>query len=181
MSDQQLAIFWMIAIGVFLWQILWSMNRLNVTERRVADQTNKHFDTVMGFLKILSEMERRLAKTDQELEEIRQRLNLSSDEGEGGETMRKHAIILQYDPREDNYVATFPDLPDCMARGSTYDEALKNGLDAMEKWITEKEQQVLTPREGEEELGFYHDLGFTDQQIAESTERLENLPEVEDE
>lgn len=46
-----------------------------------------------------------------------------------------YSMVLEWDPRDDIYVATVPVLPGCRTHGVTLDEAVRNGREAMELWI----------------------------------------------
>lgn len=49
--------------------------------------------------------------------------------------MYKYEIIIYWSREDDAYVAEVPELPGCMAHGSTYEEAIKNVQDAIQLWI----------------------------------------------
>ena len=49
--------------------------------------------------------------------------------------MLKYQIIIFWSDEDDLYVTYAPELPGCMAHGDTYEDALKNIMDAMEFWI----------------------------------------------
>jgi len=49
--------------------------------------------------------------------------------------MYKYEIIIYWSRKDDAYVAEVPELPGCMAHGSTYGEAIKNVQDAIQLWI----------------------------------------------
>lgn len=49
--------------------------------------------------------------------------------------MYKYEIIIYWSRKDDAYVAEVPELPGCMAHGSTYEEAIKNVQDAIQLWI----------------------------------------------
>ena len=46
-----------------------------------------------------------------------------------------YSMILEWDPRDDIYIATVPELPGCRTHGATLEEAVANGREAMELWI----------------------------------------------
>ena len=48
-------------------------------------------------------------------------------------------MVIQWDPRDDIYVVTVPELPGCRTHGATYEEAIKNALEAIELWILDAE------------------------------------------
>ena len=49
--------------------------------------------------------------------------------------MHKYEIIIFWSNEDEAFVAEVPELPGCMAHGSTQDEALANIRDAMDLWI----------------------------------------------
>ncbi len=46
-----------------------------------------------------------------------------------------YSMIIQWDDRSDVYVVSVPELPGCMTHGKTYDEAVRQGQDAIDSWI----------------------------------------------
>ena len=49
--------------------------------------------------------------------------------------MHKYEIIIYWSKEDDAYVAEVPELPGCMAHGSTYESATANANDAIQLWI----------------------------------------------
>ena len=49
--------------------------------------------------------------------------------------MDKYEMIIWWSDEDDAFVVDIPELPGCMAHGSTREEALKNANDAMEFWL----------------------------------------------
>jgi predicted RNase H-like HicB family nuclease len=49
--------------------------------------------------------------------------------------MTKYEIIIFWSEIDQAFVADVPELPGCLAHGSTYENALKNVQDAMRLWI----------------------------------------------
>ena len=47
----------------------------------------------------------------------------------------KYEIILYWSDADEAFVAEVPELPGCMADGSTYDEALNNARVVIDEWI----------------------------------------------
>ena len=45
------------------------------------------------------------------------------------------SVFMQYDPQDEIYVASIPELSGCMAHGETKEEALKEIETAKELWI----------------------------------------------
>lgn len=50
--------------------------------------------------------------------------------------IKHYSMIIQWDERDNIYVVNVPELPGCMTHGKTYEEALQQGQDAIESWIT---------------------------------------------
>lgn len=48
---------------------------------------------------------------------------------------KKYEIIIFWSSEDDAYVAEVPELPGCMADGSTYQEALSNAEQIIDEWI----------------------------------------------
>ena len=46
-----------------------------------------------------------------------------------------YSMILEWDPRDSIFVVTVPELPGCRTHGKTYEEAVKQGQEAIEGWI----------------------------------------------
>jgi len=49
--------------------------------------------------------------------------------------MSKYEIIIYWSKDDDSFVAEVPELPGCMADGSTYQEALANAEVIISEWI----------------------------------------------
>jgi len=49
--------------------------------------------------------------------------------------MSKYEVIIYWSGEDDAYVAEIPELPGCMADGSTYQEALANAEVVIDEWI----------------------------------------------
>ena len=49
--------------------------------------------------------------------------------------MAEYSIFMQYDPQDNIFVASIPELPGCMAHGDTKEDALKEIKIAKELWI----------------------------------------------
>jgi predicted RNase H-like HicB family nuclease len=47
-----------------------------------------------------------------------------------------YSMIIQWDEDDKIFVVTVPELPGCITHGRTYEEAVKQGQDAIESWIT---------------------------------------------
>ena len=46
-----------------------------------------------------------------------------------------YSMVIQWSEEDHVYIVTVPDLPGCVTHGSTYEEAAKQGQDAIESWI----------------------------------------------
>ena len=46
-----------------------------------------------------------------------------------------YSMVIQWDPRDNIYVVTVPELPGCRTHGKTYAEAIQNALEVIELWI----------------------------------------------
>jgi predicted RNase H-like HicB family nuclease len=46
-----------------------------------------------------------------------------------------YSMVIEWDPDDQIYVVTVPELPGCMTHGKTYEEAVRQGKDAIETWI----------------------------------------------
>lgn len=49
--------------------------------------------------------------------------------------IKHYSMVIQWDPRDDIYVVSVPELPGCKTHGKTYEEAVRQGQDAIESWI----------------------------------------------
>ena len=49
--------------------------------------------------------------------------------------MYKYEVIIYWSDEDNAYIAEVPELPGCMADGSTYEAALKNVRIIIEEWI----------------------------------------------
>ena len=49
--------------------------------------------------------------------------------------MYKYETIIYWSEEDQSFIADVPELPGCMAHGSTPDEALKNAQEAMQLWL----------------------------------------------
>ena len=46
-----------------------------------------------------------------------------------------YSMMIEWDPQDEIYVARVPELPGCVTHGKTYEEAVRQGRDAIESWI----------------------------------------------
>ena len=63
--------------------------------------------------------------------------------------MYKYEVIIYWSIEDSAYIAEVPELPGCMADGSTHEEALKNVRIIIEEWIgtaQELGRQIPVPK-----------------------------------
>ena len=53
---------------------------------------------------------------------------------------RHYSIVIQWDPRDNIYIASVPELPGCRTHGDTYEEALKNALEVIDLWVEDAQR-----------------------------------------
>lgn len=46
-----------------------------------------------------------------------------------------YSMIIQWDEDDKIFVVNVPELPGCMTHGKTYEEAVKQGKEAIEGWL----------------------------------------------
>ena len=51
------------------------------------------------------------------------------------ETYRHYSMLIEWSDEDQVYIVTVPELPGCKTHGSTYEEAVRQGQDAIETWI----------------------------------------------
>ena len=44
-------------------------------------------------------------------------------------------MVIEWSDEDQAYIVTVPELPGCKTHGSTYEEAIQQGQDAIESWI----------------------------------------------
>ena len=61
--------------------------------------------------------------------------------------MYKYEVIVYWSEEDDLYIAEVPELPGCMADGTTYEEAIRNAQIIITEWIeTAKELNRDIPK-----------------------------------
>ena len=61
----------------------------------------------------------------------------------------KYEIIISWSDEDDSFIAEVPELPDCMADGKTYQEAVANAETVIAEWIdtaSESGRAIPQPR-----------------------------------
>ena len=48
---------------------------------------------------------------------------------------RHYSMVIEWDPEDQIYVVTVPELPGCRTHGQTYEDAVRHGQEAIESWI----------------------------------------------
>jgi len=67
--------------------------------------------------------------------------------------MHRYEIIIYWSKEDDAYIAEVPELPGCMAHGSSDSEALENIHQAMELWLASaREDGASIPKPNERRL-----------------------------
>jgi predicted RNase H-like HicB family nuclease len=51
-----------------------------------------------------------------------------------------YSMVIQWDPRDNIYVVTVPELPGCRTHGKTFAEAIKNAQEVIELWIEDAQK-----------------------------------------
>jgi predicted RNase H-like HicB family nuclease len=46
-----------------------------------------------------------------------------------------YSMVIEWDSEDQIFVVSVPELPGCMTHGKTYEEAVKQGQDAIETWV----------------------------------------------
>ncbi len=49
--------------------------------------------------------------------------------------MYKYEVIVYWSDEDDSYISEVPELPGCMADGSSYEEAIRNAQTVIAEWI----------------------------------------------
>jgi predicted RNase H-like HicB family nuclease len=54
--------------------------------------------------------------------------------------IKHYSMIIEWSDGDQAYIVTVPELPGCRTHGDTYEEAIKQGQDAIESWIMVAEE-----------------------------------------
>ncbi len=57
-----------------------------------------------------------------------------------GEQYEHYSMIIQWSDDDNAYIVTVPELPGCKTHGETYEEAVRQGRDAIDSWIMVAEE-----------------------------------------
>ena len=49
--------------------------------------------------------------------------------------VKRYSMLIQWSDTDQVYIVTVPELPGCRTHGSSYEEAIQQGQDAIESWI----------------------------------------------
>ncbi|GAC1355259.1 MAG: hypothetical protein NVSMB38_35350 [Ktedonobacteraceae bacterium] len=60
-------------------------------------------------------------------------------ENHSGPRADKYSMEIKWSNEDEAYIVTVPELPGCRTHGSTYEEAVQQGKDAIESWIEASE------------------------------------------
>ena len=56
------------------------------------------------------------------------------------EQYKHYSMIIQWGDEDNAYIVTVPELPGCKTHGETYEEAVRQGRDAIDSWIMVAEE-----------------------------------------
>lgn len=54
-----------------------------------------------------------------------------------------YSMMIQWEPQGRVYVVTVPELPGCVTHGNTYEEAVRQGMDAIDTWVMGEDPATL--------------------------------------
>jgi predicted RNase H-like HicB family nuclease len=58
--------------------------------------------------------------------------------------MLQYSMLIQWSDTDNEYIATSPDIPGCQAQGDTYEEAARNGREAIEVYVEHAQENDET-------------------------------------
>jgi predicted RNase H-like HicB family nuclease len=47
-----------------------------------------------------------------------------------------YSMVIEWDPEDQIYVVAVPELSGCMSHGASYEEAIAQGQEAIDSWVT---------------------------------------------
>lgn len=47
-----------------------------------------------------------------------------------------YSMVIAWSPEDEVYVVNVPELPGCLTHGATYEEAVQQGQDAIDSWLS---------------------------------------------
>ncbi len=59
------------------------------------------------------------------------------------------SMVIEWSDEDDAYIVTVPELPGCVTHGVTYEEAVRQGQDAIDSWLDAQQasgRPLPTPR-----------------------------------
>lgn len=59
----------------------------------------------------------------------------------------RYSMVIAWSDEDQAYIVTVPELPGCITHGATYEEAVRQGEDAMVTWIegAREDGEILPP------------------------------------
>jgi predicted RNase H-like HicB family nuclease len=54
-----------------------------------------------------------------------------------------YSMLIRWEPQDGIYVVTVPELPGCVTHGATYEEAVRQGMDAIDTWVMGEDPATL--------------------------------------
>lgn len=62
-----------------------------------------------------------------------------------GERHEHYSMNIQWSDEDDAYLVTVPELPGCVTHGSSYEEAVAQGRDAIDGWLDAQDEGEALP------------------------------------
>jgi len=83
-----------------------------------------------------------------------------------------YSMVIEWSDEDKLYIVTVPELPGCRTHGATYEEAARQGQDAMESWVDaarEDGDRLPAPRDfAERARREALDVGIIDDQLVQA-------------
>lgn len=57
--------------------------------------------------------------------------------------VQRYSMVIQWSSKDQTYIVEVPELPECMARGKTYERAVKEAQKAIDRCIEKKRELGL--------------------------------------